>query len=207
MMFDLAEGWRAVAEAQRARAVRSDSTRNREAILEAAAECLADNPSASLADIAEAAGIARITLYGHFSSRNDLLTALVHTSMARVEQELSAVDMSGDPWQALESLAASSWRLVTNLNVLRGVVEQALPAEVVHGSHGDPRTRVGLLLARGRADGVFRADQSVDWQTACYFSLLHGAAAEVRAGRLADDEVSSLLFPTLRAMLRVPPAE
>lgn len=186
--------------------MRSDSTRNRDAILQAAAECLSINPSASLADIAQAAGIARITLYGHFSSRNELLTELVHTSMARVEAELSSVDLSGSVWQALESLVATSWRLVNSLSVLRGVAEQALPSEEMHGSHGDPRTRVEHLFARGRADGSFRDDQSIAWQTACYFSLLHGAAAEVRAGRLSEDEVQESLIQTLRALLQVPPA-
>lgn len=194
-----------MANAHRERAVRSDSTRNREAILEAAADCLSSNPNASLADIAQAAGIARITLYGHFASRHELLAALVHTTMARVEAELATVDLGGDAWHALQSLVASSWRLVNSLSVLRGVVEHALPAEVMHGSHGDPRTRVEHLLARGRADGEFRIDQSVEWQTACYFSLLHGAAAEVRDGRLAEAEVQESLLQTLRALLQVPP--
>ncbi|WP_344059327.1 TetR/AcrR family transcriptional regulator [Microbacterium pumilum] len=196
-----------MASVQRERAVRSDSTRNRDAILQAAAECLSVNPSASLADIAQAAGIARITLYGHFSSRNELLTELVHTSMARVEAELASVDLSGDTWHALEALVASSWRLVSSLSVLRGVAEHALPADEMHGSHGDPRTRVEHLLARGRADGSFRDDQSIAWQTACYFSLLHGAAAEVRAGRLSEDEVQESLIQTLRALLQAPSAQ
>ena len=64
---------------KRERALRSDSLRNRDAILEAAADCLTANPNASLADIAQAAGIARITLYGHFASRSDLLTNLPQT--------------------------------------------------------------------------------------------------------------------------------
>ncbi|SBS73196.1 TetR/AcrR family transcriptional regulator [uncultured Microbacterium sp.] len=196
-----------MAGVQRERAVRSDSTRNRDAILHAAAECLSVNPSASLADIAQAAGIARITLYGHFSSRNELLTELVHTSMARVEAELASVDLSGDTWHALEALVASSWRLVSSLSVLRGVAEQALPADEMHGSHGDPRTRVEHTLARGRTDGSFRDDQSIAWQTACYFSLLHGAAAEVRAGRLGEDEVQESLIQTLRALLQAPSAQ
>lgn len=196
-----------MANAQRERAVRSDSTRNRDAILRAAAECLTADPNASLADIAQAAGIARITLYGHFSSRNELVTELVHTSMARVEAELASVDLGGDAWQALESLVASSWRLVNSLAVLRGVAEQALPAEVMHSSHADPRTRVEHLLARGRADGSFRDDASIAWQTACFFSLLHGAASEVRAGRLPEAEAQEYLFPTLRALLRVSPEQ
>ncbi|GAA1060123.1 TetR/AcrR family transcriptional regulator [Agromyces bracchium] len=194
-----------MANAQRERAVRSDATRNRDAILQAAATCLTDDPNASLADIAQAAGVARITLYGHFSSRNELMTELVHTSMARVEAELASVDLSGDAWHALESLVDVSWQLVNSLGVLRGVAEQALPAEVMHGSHADPRARVEHLLARGRADGSFRDDMSIAWQTACYFSLLHGAAAEVRAGRVGEAEVRDALFPTLRALLQASP--
>jgi hypothetical protein len=46
---------------------------------------------------------------------------------------------------------------------------------------------------------------SIAWQAACYFSLLHGAAAEVRAGRLGEAEVHDALFPSLRALLQVSP--
>ena len=125
--------------------------------------------------------------------------------MARVEHELTAVDLSGDPWDALDALVTSSWKLVNSLAVLRGVVEEALPAEAMHGSHADPRTRVEHLLARGRAEGAFRDDQSVAWQTACYFALLHGAAAELRAGRLSEQEVEANLLLTFRALLRALP--
>lgn len=190
--------------AVRERAVRSDSLRNHDAILDAAERCLTANPQSTLADIAQAASIARITLYGHFSSRNELLAALLHRSMARVEAELASVDLDGDPWSAMDALVTSSWQLVNSLAVLRGVVEEALPAEEMHGSHADPRHRIETLLARGRADGSFRADQSVAWQTACYFALLHGAAAEIRAGRLSEGEVEANLLLTIRALLRVP---
>ncbi len=185
----------------RSRAVRSDSLRNREAILHAAAACLTDNPAASLAEIAEAAGVARITLYGHFSSRTELLTALVDDAMARVEGELSSVDLSGDVWNAFAALVETSWRLVSSLSVLRGLAEHDLPAEVLHGSHRDPRARVESLLARGRSAGEIRDDQTIAWQVACYFSLLHGAATEVRAGRLAEADVATFLLPTLRSVL------
>ena len=191
--------------AGRERAVRSDSLRNRDAILDAAEECLTANPNSTLADIAAAASIARITLYGHFASRNDLLMALLHRSMSRVEDELARVNLAGDPWDVLDELVTSSWKLVNSLAVLRGVVEEALPAEAMHGSHADPRTRVEHLLARGRAEGAFRVDQGIAWQTACYFALLHGAAAELRAGRLTEQEVEANLLVTFRALLRASP--
>lgn len=155
-----------VTDSQRERAARSDSTRNREAILDAAAECLVANPRSSLANIAQAAGVGRVTLYGHFASRNELLLALLHERMARVEAQLASVDLSGPAWQALDALVASSWRLFCSLNALRGVIEQALPSSEMHASHSNPRARVEHLRARGRADGLFRTDQTLEWQVA-----------------------------------------
>lgn len=210
LLFELAEtnceGVVVVAGEKRERALRSDSLRNRDAILEAAAECLTANPNASLADIAHEAGIARITIYGHFASRSDLLTALLHTSMTRVEAELALLDVNGDSWKAMEALLATSWRLVNSLSVLRGVVEQSLPGAEIHGSHVDPRARVEHLLERGRADGSFRSDQSVEWQSSCYFALLHGAASEIRAGHLTEADAQAFLMPTIRSLFQASPA-
>jgi AcrR family transcriptional regulator len=51
------------------RAQRADARRNIAAILEAATDCLARDPEMSIAGIAAAAGVGRITLYGHFKTR------------------------------------------------------------------------------------------------------------------------------------------
>ena len=51
--------------------------RNIESILEAAAVALAEDPDASMADIAAAARVGRVTLYGHFASRRELVEATV----------------------------------------------------------------------------------------------------------------------------------
>src|SRR5215208_945701 len=55
---------------------RADAMRNRERILDAAERLLQRSPSATLADIAAAAGVARSTLHRRFASRDDLLAAL-----------------------------------------------------------------------------------------------------------------------------------
>ena len=48
---------------------RADAQRNVQRILDAAVACLAERPNATMADIAKVAGLGRVTLYGHFSSR------------------------------------------------------------------------------------------------------------------------------------------
>jgi TetR/AcrR family transcriptional repressor of lfrA len=51
-------------------------SRTRNAILDAAMAVLADNPTASLGDIAAAAAVGRSTLHRYFAERSDLLQAL-----------------------------------------------------------------------------------------------------------------------------------
>ena len=55
---------------------RADALRNRERILDAAERMLEQSPSATLSDIAAAAGVARSTLHRRFSSRDDLVAAV-----------------------------------------------------------------------------------------------------------------------------------
>ena len=55
---------------------RADALRNRERILDAAERLLEQSPSATLADIAAAAGVARSTLHRRFASRDNLIAAL-----------------------------------------------------------------------------------------------------------------------------------
>ena len=76
---------------------RADARRNIAAILEAALDCLARDPQASIADIAAAAGVGRITLYGHFSSRLELLDATFGYALQQADQVLDAVDLLRGP--------------------------------------------------------------------------------------------------------------
>jgi serine phosphatase RsbU (regulator of sigma subunit) len=55
---------------------RADALRNRERILDAAERLLEQSPSATLADIAAAAGVARSTLHRRFANRDALIGAL-----------------------------------------------------------------------------------------------------------------------------------
>ena len=69
--------------ARRRAAVRRDTAA---ALLDAAVEVLVADPSASLAEVAEAAGIGRTTLHKHYPTRDHLLRAVGHRSIDRWEQ-------------------------------------------------------------------------------------------------------------------------
>jgi AcrR family transcriptional regulator len=79
------------------RAQRADARRNIAAILDAATDCLARDPEMSIADIAAAAGVGRITLYGHFKTRAELVDAVLVRTIKHADAILDATDTVHDP--------------------------------------------------------------------------------------------------------------
>ena len=112
-MAETLAGERGKTQADRAvRERRADARRNIAAILDAALACLTRDPQASIADIAAAAGVGRVTLYGHFASRAELMEATLGHAVRQADEILDAVDLSGDPRDALARLVTSSWQIM-----------------------------------------------------------------------------------------------
>ena len=61
--------------------------------------------------------------------------------------------------------------------------------------------RVTGLIALGQAECRFRTDQPTAWLTACFYAILHAAAAEVRRGRLAEDDAARVIPASIKAVL------
>lgn len=187
-------------------AKRADARRNIEAILDAAAICLSRDADASIAEIARAAGVGRVTLYGHFSSRAELIDAVVARAIEEGDDALDALDLSGDPRRALGSLIEQSWLTLVQIGSLVTAAESALSPERMHELHQRPASRVERLVERGRAEGVFRADLPASWLVGTLHRVMHGAAAEIEAGRLAPDAAAAVIAATVLAAY-TPPGE
>lgn len=184
---------------------RADAQRSVAAILAATLDCLARDPQASVADIAKAAGVGRVTLYGHFPSRADLIDAAFGHVLRQAGEVLEQVDLSGDPPAALTRLAESSWQIIDRYRALLAAAERDLPPERIRGYHDDPMRRVQSLIERGQREGAFRSDLPVAWLVAVFYSVMHSAAAEIGAGRLAAGEAARVITATLLAAY-TPPA-
>jgi TetR/AcrR family transcriptional repressor of mexCD-oprJ operon len=184
-------------EVQDGRAKRADAVRNRDGILDAALELFLENSRASMAEIAAAAGVGRVTLYGHFSSRTELMDALFERTIASAERQLAQLDLDGDPMAALERLIVSSWRIVDAFHRLLAAAELELSPDRIREHHDKPMQRVRHLLTRGQTTGQFRKDQPMSWLTAAFYALLHAAATEVRTGRLAEADAQAAVLASI----------
>src|SRR5215469_11100988 len=181
------------------KAQRADARRNIAAILDAATDCLARDPEVSIADIAAAAGVGRITLYGHFRTRADLVDAVLLQTVERADAILDATDTSGDPRDALARLVASSWPIVHQFRNILLAAQRELPAERIRGVHDRILRRVQSLIEQGQRAGTFRRDLPQHWLISTAYSLMHAAAEEVTAGRLDADDAARLITATLLA--------
>ncbi|MFF0268980.1 TetR/AcrR family transcriptional regulator [Kribbella sp. NPDC004536] len=185
---------------------RADAQRNIAAILTAAAECLSRNPAASTSEIAKAAGVGRVTLYGHFPSRAELVDAVFVQAIAIGEETLGQVDLTGEPRAALARLIDSSWQLVDQFRALLIAAEEALPPGRVRELHADPMARVERLIERGRAEGDFRTDLPTSWLVSVMHNVMHGAAGDILAGRISSADAAPYITATLLAAYTPPGA-
>ncbi|MBE3016069.1 TetR/AcrR family transcriptional regulator [Microbispora sp. NEAU-D428] len=180
---------------------RADAERNIARIVSAARECLSSDPGATVDDIAKAAGVGRMTLYGHFRTRADLVEAALMDALRAGEETLSSLDLTGDPRQAMTRLLGSSWELVAESAALLTAAEDTLPAGRVRELHDEPARRMAELIRRGQDRGVFRTDMPADWLVSVAHYILHGAADQVRAGRLASHEAADMVTKSVQSVL------
>jgi AcrR family transcriptional regulator len=181
---------------------RADAERNIAAILEAGTRLLSSDPAASVADIAKAAGVGRVTLYGHFPSREVLVDAVLdHTvNMADAVLENESID-TAPAREAMTGLLRSSWEVLDRHRRLFLAADRVLPTERIREHHHRPLRRVERLIARGRRDGDFRTDLPLAWLVTTFFAIVHSAAQEREAGRLEPEEVERVLITTMLSLL------
>ncbi|CNE63745.1 transcriptional regulator [Mycobacterium tuberculosis] len=180
---------------------RADAERSIARIVSAARECLSRDPNASIDDIAKAAGVGRMTLYGHFRNRRELVDAAMADAVRAGEEVLSDVDLTGPAQEVLTRVLESSWRLVAESTAILTAAQGTLPAGRIRELHAGPAQRVEELIRRGQDEGVFRTDMPITWLVNVVHYVLHGAAEENRAGRLDPEETGRIVIATVQSIL------
>ena len=181
------------------RPLRADARRNRDQLLQVAAEAFAaDGLQVPLDEIARRAGLGPGTLYRHFPTKEALVEAVVHERLRALLDDARARASSAEPGAALSGFMD---RLVDEARAKQDLVDALARAEVdiaagVSETAADIRDAIGVLLARAQRAGAVRRDIG----TAELMGLLSGLMSAVRApsARQADPE---LMLAVLRAGL------
>ncbi|MGP4058041.1 TetR/AcrR family transcriptional regulator [Mycobacterium sp. 4D054] len=138
--------------------LRADAARNRESLLSAAeAEFAERGASASVADIARRAGVAKGTVFRHFPTKEDLIAAIVCRHIATLAEAADELAHAEDPGAALLEFltVAADQRQRHDLTFLQSESgKDPRVTEVRDHLHA----RLGALVDRARDAGAIRSD-------------------------------------------------
>ncbi|WP_157245696.1 TetR/AcrR family transcriptional regulator [Nonomuraea typhae] len=161
-------------------------------------------PAASMAEIAQAAGISRATLHRHFSTRDDLLHEMgvramdswahVHESVGLSEGMKAGLDADGIKdlldrllIKTLDSIDEHGFALTEN--ALSGYEDLVRRAEELE------KVEIALFAAAQRA-GVLRAELPVRWVSNTVYGLLVAIRDSLRRGDVARRDIPTLFLDT-----------
>ncbi|OAN42181.1 TetR/AcrR family transcriptional regulator [Mycolicibacterium iranicum] len=138
--------------------LRADAARNRESLLIAAeAEFAERGAAASVADIARRAGVAKGTVFRHFTTKEDLIASIVCRHVATLADAAALLAHADDPGAALLEFltVAADQRQRHDLTFLQSASENdPRVTEIMDQLHA----RLGTLVDRARAVGAIRSD-------------------------------------------------
>lgn len=179
---------------------RATAERNVQAILDAAESLLQEGQAASIAAVAARAGVSRVTVYAHFSTRQAILEAVVERAVERASAAFTeATSGAASAVDALERAIRVSWaELSSHMGIAEAAAAQLSP-DVLRKTHESGFAEVRRTFEAGMERGEFRTDVPADWLVSVYQALLHAAGDDVRAGRLDGDTALHALTTTLRA--------
>lgn len=162
---------------------RRDAAENRVALLRAAQATLADQPNASLDTVAQAAGLSRRALYGHFPDRDSLLRNVIELGAAQF-RTISEATVDTDPRVALAHLAARLWQQGVAVRASANISADDSYLAATTEALEPLRARLTQLTRAGAASGLFRADMTPELLA---FLIEETARATLRDRRLTGE--------------------
>jgi AcrR family transcriptional regulator len=170
---------------------RADAERNLARIIESATTLLAVNPGASMAEIAEASGLVRATLYRHFPTRDDLIRAMYAEAL---DDALKAI-LSVDPEQgkATDAIARVVDALLVVGDRYRILSEQRRGYPELREKEQSVGAPLIALVERGQRSGELRDDMPLRWIVAALGSLVNEALRAVGREDIDRAEAGTLV--------------
>ncbi|NGO73510.1 TetR/AcrR family transcriptional regulator [Streptomyces boncukensis] len=164
----------------RTTAVESGSrARTRRAILDAAAALLATEPTASLGDVAAAAGVGRTTVHRYFPDRSSLLAAVSTDVLDKVATATERARLDDGPAaKALERLCQEYFELGDSLTLM---FDSPMLMDAADWEEDTPADLAFLhAVRRGHAEGGIDAGMDAEWVRSVLWALLYSAWEQTR---------------------------
>ncbi|MEU8943224.1 MULTISPECIES: TetR family transcriptional regulator [Streptomyces] len=183
-------------ETTRERPLRADAERTVRTILEVAERVLGDDPTASLAQIAAAAGVARTTVHRRFASREALIDAMAAHAFRQVEE---AIDIgrpeTAPPLVALHQITANVIQIKSGWRYTVGQPQLRDPSAIA--AHERIFAKGNLLMQRAQQAGLLRPDADLGWARRVYHALIEQAILEQAESSADPDTLAAAVVDAL----------
>ncbi|MET7654692.1 MULTISPECIES: helix-turn-helix domain-containing protein [unclassified Streptomyces] len=170
---------------------------DRDHVLRSAAALLTRKSTATMDEVARAAGISRATLHRHFAGRDALVRALEILGIAECEAALDAARPDEGP--AREAVRRLVGEFEPAAGLLAFLYTENQLFEGAEQNQGWTRIdeRVSGLFRRGQLGGEFRIDLTPAWLTEALFGLLASGAWMVQSGKGAPRDFQHMITELL----------
>ncbi len=101
-------------------------------------------------------------------------------------------------------MVAAAWRKLGRYHALVAINTGTQTPEQLRHRHGSVLGRLLPLVERGQAEGAFRADVPAGWHLSMLMALVHAGSAELRAGRVPEDDAEAALVATVLGAVASP---
>lgn len=145
---------------------------------------------ASMADVAEASGVSRSTLYRYFANREALFVALYETALSETIERIRRAGLEGVSIE--EGIARLARALVSVGNrylVLIG--EEALVGQST--LEQETEAPMAALFKRGQAEGLLRADLPVQWLELQFANTVLVALRIAGQRQTGDEQIAAVV--------------
>ncbi|WUA72392.1 TetR/AcrR family transcriptional regulator [Streptomyces longwoodensis] len=180
---------------------------NRRRILDVALAELLRDPDASMDQIARAAGVVRRTVYGHFPSREALISTLVDDAV----EALAAAHAAGregvaDPAEAVARSVLSVWEIADRYRLLVALAQRTVTMQGIRERLSPVRANSVRLLQQGLDEGVFASALPAPALAYVHEQILFALMEAVNDGLLSTHEAGRSAAVTVLTAAGVPAA-
>ncbi|MEU1314247.1 TetR/AcrR family transcriptional regulator [Streptomyces tibetensis] len=181
---------------------------NRRHILDVALPELLRDPDASMDQIARAAGVVRRTVYGHFPSREALISTLVDEAV----EALSAAHAAGredvrEPAEAVARSVLAVWEIADRYRLLVALAQRTVTMQGIRERLAPVRDASIGLLQQGLDENVFSSPLPAPALAYVHEQMLFAVMEAVNDGLLAAREAGRCAAVTVLTAAGVPASE
>ncbi|TXS51363.1 TetR/AcrR family transcriptional regulator [Streptomyces sp. t39] len=169
---------------------------DREQVLRTAAAVLSRKSTATMDEVARAAGIGRATLHRHFAGRDALVRALEALGIQELERALDRSRLDDGPAADALRRLIGEVQPAADLLAFLYTENQLFEGEVDEG-WARLDARLSGLFRRGQQQGEFRIDLSPVWLTEALYGLVGSGAWAVMDGRVAQKDFQYMITELL----------